>query len=87
MACPPEGSWSSFRGTGFGVFKQDKSDLHLDEKGEIVFLVFLVIILAILIGDYLLNLIVDTKNVRHLRTDLPEEFWLRCLIPISESAI
>ena len=74
MACPPEGSWSSFRGTGFGVFKQDKSDLHLDEKGEIVFLVFLVIILAVLIGEYLLNLIVDTKNVRYLRTDLPEEF-------------
>jgi len=37
-------------------------------------LVFLIIILAILIGEYLLNLIVDTKNVRHLRTDLPEEF-------------
>ena len=35
---------------------------------------FLVIILAILIGDYLLNLIVDTRNIRHLKTDLPEEF-------------
>jgi len=37
-------------------------------------LVFLIIILAILIGEYLFNLIVDTKNVRHLRTDLPAEF-------------
>jgi len=37
-------------------------------------LVFLVIILAILIGEYLLNLIVETKNVRFLRTDLPDEF-------------
>lgn len=37
-------------------------------------MVFLVIILAILIGEYLLNLIVETKNVRHLRTDLPDEF-------------
>ncbi len=35
---------------------------------------FLIIILAILIGDYLLNLIVDTQNIRHLSTDLPEEF-------------
>ena len=37
-------------------------------------MVFLVIILAILIGEYLLNLIVETKNVRFLRTDLPDEF-------------
>jgi STE24 endopeptidase len=37
-------------------------------------LVFLIIILGILIGEYLLNLIIDTKNVRYLRTDLPEEF-------------
>jgi len=37
-------------------------------------LVFLLIILTILIGEYLLNLIVDTKNVRYLKTDLPEEF-------------
>ena len=27
-----------------------------------------------MVGEYLLNLIVDAKNVRHLRTDLPEEF-------------
>ena len=37
-------------------------------------MVFLIIILTILIGEYLLNLIVDTKNVRYLKTDLPEEF-------------
>jgi len=35
---------------------------------------YLVIILAILIGDYLLNLIVDIKNIRHVSIDLPEEF-------------
>lgn len=35
---------------------------------------FLIIILAILVGDYLLNLVVDTLNMRHLSTDLPEEF-------------
>jgi len=35
---------------------------------------FLIIILAVLIGDYLLRLIVETLNIRHLRTDLPEEF-------------
>jgi len=35
---------------------------------------FLVLILAILIGTYLLDLIVDTINVRHVKTDLPEEF-------------
>jgi STE24 endopeptidase len=35
---------------------------------------FLIIILAILVGDYLLNLIVDTLNMRHLSTDLPEAF-------------
>jgi STE24 endopeptidase len=35
---------------------------------------FLIIILAILVGGYLLNLIVDTLNMRHLSTDLPEEF-------------
>ncbi|MFO7600000.1 MAG: M48 family metallopeptidase [Candidatus Desulfacyla sp.] len=35
---------------------------------------FLILILAILVGDYLLDLIVDTLNLGHLRTDLPEEF-------------
>ncbi|MFH2012240.1 MAG: M48 family metallopeptidase [Pseudomonadota bacterium] len=35
---------------------------------------FLVIILFILIGNYLLDLIVDTLNVQHVRTDLPKEF-------------
>ncbi len=33
--------------------------------------VYLVIILAILIGDYLLNLIIENLNIRHLKTDLP----------------
>jgi len=36
--------------------------------------IYLIIILAILIGDYLLNLIVETRNIRHLKTDLPKEF-------------
>ena len=35
---------------------------------------FLVLILVILVGNYLLGLIVDTLNVRYVRTDLPEEF-------------
>jgi len=35
---------------------------------------FLILILAILVGDYLLDLIVDILNMRHLRTDLPGEF-------------
>jgi STE24 endopeptidase len=35
---------------------------------------FLIIVLAILIGDYLLNLTVDILNMRHLGTDLPEAF-------------
>ena len=35
---------------------------------------FLFIILGVLIGSYFLDLIVDALNVRHLRTDLPEEF-------------
>lgn len=35
---------------------------------------FLIIILVILIGDYLMELIVDILNVRHLKTDLPEAF-------------
>ena len=35
---------------------------------------FLIIILAVLIGTYFLDLIVDTLNVRHVRTVLPEEF-------------
>ena len=35
---------------------------------------FLIIILAVLIGTYLLDLVVDTLNVRHVTTDLPEEF-------------
>ncbi len=35
---------------------------------------FLVIILVILIGSYLLDVIVDTMNVHHVKTDLPGEF-------------
>ncbi len=35
---------------------------------------FLIIILVILIGDYVLGLIVDTLNVKHLQTDLPAGF-------------
>ena len=35
---------------------------------------FLLIILAVLIGAYVLDLIVDTLNVRHVTTVLPEEF-------------
>ncbi len=36
--------------------------------------IYFVIILAILIGDYALSLIVETLNVRALKTELPEEF-------------
>ncbi len=35
---------------------------------------YLMIVLAILIGSYLLDLIVDILNVRHVDTKLPEEF-------------
>ncbi|MCP4579879.1 MAG: M48 family metallopeptidase [Deltaproteobacteria bacterium] len=35
---------------------------------------FLIIILIILIGDYVLGLVVDVLNVKHLQTDLPETF-------------
>ncbi|MCD5416595.1 M48 family metallopeptidase [Candidatus Bipolaricaulota bacterium] len=36
--------------------------------------IYLVIILAILVGNYALNLIVERLNIRHLKTDLPKEF-------------
>jgi len=36
--------------------------------------VFLVIILVILVGNYVLNLIIEKLNVGHIKTDLPEEF-------------
>lgn len=36
--------------------------------------VYLVIILAILIGDYVLNLVIEKLNIRHLKTELPGEF-------------
>lgn len=35
---------------------------------------FLLIIIAILITEYLLSGVIDIVNIRHLRTDLPEEF-------------
>ena len=35
---------------------------------------FLLLILIIIIGDYILDIVVETLNVRHLSTDLPEEF-------------
>ncbi len=36
--------------------------------------IYLVIILCIIIGNYLLDIVVETLNVRHARTDLPEEY-------------
>ena len=35
---------------------------------------YLVIILAIIVGNYLLDIVVETLNVRHAKTDLPEEY-------------
>ena len=36
--------------------------------------VYLILILVIIIGDYLLDCVVETLNLRHLSTDLPQEF-------------
>ena len=36
--------------------------------------IYFVIILVILIGSYILDLVVETLNVRHVQTDLPKEF-------------
>jgi len=36
--------------------------------------IYLIIILAIIIVDYILDIVVDTLNVKHTKTDLPEEF-------------
>ena len=36
--------------------------------------VYLVLILVIIIGDYLLDCVVETLNLRHISTDLPQEF-------------
>ncbi len=36
--------------------------------------IYLAIILFIIIGNYVLNVVVETLNVRHIKTDLPEEF-------------
>jgi STE24 endopeptidase len=35
---------------------------------------FLILILIIIVGDYLLDIVVETLNVKNLSTDLPEEF-------------
>ena len=35
---------------------------------------YLIIILTVLIGTYLLELIVETANLRHFQTELPPEF-------------
>ncbi|NVM21375.1 MAG: M48 family metallopeptidase [Desulfobacterales bacterium] len=36
--------------------------------------IYLVIILFIIVGDYFLDIVVETLNVRHARVDLPEEY-------------
>ncbi len=35
---------------------------------------FLLLILIIIVGDYILDIVVETLNVRSLKTDLPHEF-------------
>ncbi len=35
---------------------------------------YLIIILSIIIVDYILDIVVDTLNVKHVKTDLPKEF-------------
>ena len=35
---------------------------------------YLLIILIIIVGDYLLDFIVETLNVKHVKTELPKEF-------------
>ena len=36
--------------------------------------IYLVIILSIIVGDYLLDVVVETLNVRNAKTDLPQEY-------------
>ena len=36
--------------------------------------IYLTIILSIIIGNYLLDIVVETLNVRHAKSDLPEEY-------------
>ena len=36
--------------------------------------IYLIIILIIIVGDYLLDYIVETLNVKHVKTELPKEF-------------
>ena len=36
--------------------------------------IYLIIILVIIVGNYLLDFIVETLNVKHVKTELPKEF-------------
>ena len=36
--------------------------------------IYLTVVLFIIIGDYVLNLVVEILNVRHISLDLPNEF-------------
>jgi STE24 endopeptidase len=36
--------------------------------------IYLVIILFVIVGNYLLDVVVETVNIRHAKTDLPEEY-------------
>jgi len=39
-----------------------------------MFNIFLILILIIIVGNYILDIVVETLNVRHLSTELPDEF-------------
>ncbi len=39
-----------------------------------MFNIFLILILIIIVGNYILGIVVETLNVRHLSTELPDEF-------------
>ncbi|MBW1859942.1 MAG: M48 family peptidase, partial [Deltaproteobacteria bacterium] len=36
--------------------------------------IYLIVILFIIVGNYLLNAVVETANVRYAKTDLPKEY-------------
>ena len=36
--------------------------------------IYLVIILCVIVGNYLLDIVIETLNVRHTQSDLPEEY-------------
>ncbi len=36
--------------------------------------IYLVIILFVIVGNYILDIVVETLNVRHTQSDLPEEY-------------